>query len=96
MSAPTIRRAHVWITGRVQGVSFRYACERVARAAGVAGWVRNRIDGRVEAVFEGAPAAVEEVVEWCNQGPSAARVTHVERRDEEPVDEPAFHVAPTA
>ncbi len=90
------RRAHVFVTGRVQGVAFRTACERAARTAGVTGWVRNLVDGRVEAVFEGSAAAVEAMVTWCQEGPPAAHVTHVERCDEPPEREPGFRVAPTA
>ena len=71
-------RKHVWIAGRVQNVWFRDACRREAYARGVDGWVRNLADGRVEAVFEGAPAAVEALVAWCHDGPPRARVTRVD------------------
>ncbi|MFV9506833.1 MAG: acylphosphatase [Oscillochloridaceae bacterium umkhey_bin13] len=71
-------RAHVLIAGRVQGVSFRaYARDR-ARQAGVTGWVRNRDDGRVEAVFEGSRSAVQRMITWCYSGPIQATVDRVE------------------
>lgn len=73
-----MERAHVWVTGRVQGVWFRQSCAEVARAAGVCGWVRNLGDGRVEAVFEGAAAPVERMVAWCRVGPPRASVVDVE------------------
>ncbi len=91
----SVTRTRVWLTGRVQGVSFRYECARAARAAGVGGWVRNRLDGRVEAVFEGPPEAVAAMVEWCRRGPPAAYVTHVETRDEPPMGERELRVLPT-
>jgi len=77
-------RRRVWVSGRVQGVAFRAATRREARAAGVAGFARNLADGRVEAVFEGEPAAVATLVAWCREGPSHARVERVEVRDEPP------------
>jgi len=69
---------HVNVTGRVQGVWFRDSCRERARLEGVAGWVRNRADGAVEAEFEGPPAAVERMIEWCRTGPSRARVDAVD------------------
>ena len=77
-------RAHVVIDGLVQGVNFRARTRDQARAAGVEGWVRNRDDGRVEAVFEGPQAAVKRVVDWCYSGPSYARVDHVDVAWERP------------
>ena len=71
-------RAHVVVTGRVQGVWFRESCRREARARDVNGWVANRADGTVEAVFEGPEAAVGELVAWCRQGPPHAVVTGVD------------------
>jgi len=71
-------RAHVWITGRVQGVAFRAYTVDEAAVRGVAGWVRNTLDGRVEAVFEGEKAVVETMIAWCRKGPPAARVSSVE------------------
>ena len=75
-------RRRVAVSGLVQGVFFRDTCRREAAAAGVAGWVRNLTDGRVEAVFEGAPEAVDRMVAWCRRGPSGAVVEDVDVRDE--------------
>ena len=77
-------RAHVTVSGRVQGVNFRYHIRERARVAGVVGWVRNLDDGRVEAVFEGSPTAVRNVVSGCYRGPSHARVENVEVQWERP------------
>ncbi len=85
-------RRHLWISGRVQGVFFRDRCQAEARAAGVAGWVTNRPDGRVEAVLEGDPAAVAAVEDWCRHGPGGAVVTHVEAADEFPTGAAGFQV----
>jgi acylphosphatase len=71
-------RAHVYISGRVQGVFFRDSTRHLARQHGVAGWVRNLPDGRVEAVFEGEKDAVQRLVDWCHQGPPGARVDRVD------------------
>jgi acylphosphatase len=68
---------HVVISGRVQGVFFRSETQRVARRFGVTGWVRNRADGRVEAVFEGERRAVDAVLAWCDEGPHLAVVDAV-------------------
>ncbi|RJQ70733.1 MAG: acylphosphatase [Desulfobacteraceae bacterium] len=70
-------RAHVIISGRVQGVFFRMETRRTAERLGVAGWVRNLPDGTVEAVFEGSPEAVQKAVEWCRKGPARAEVRDV-------------------
>ena len=82
----------MWISGRVQGVWFRDSCRARARADGVKGWVRNLIDGRVEAVFEGTPDAVDRMVAWCHEGPPRAHVTDVESRPEAPVGEQGFEL----
>jgi acylphosphatase len=87
----TIRR-HVFVDGRVQGVWFRETCRRRAAEEGVAGWVRNRADGRVEAVFEGKPAAVNQMVAWCRSGPPRAVVVDVRVLDEAPTGESGFSV----
>ena len=71
-------RRTVVVRGRVQGVFFRSSTKKQARAVGVEGWIRNRPDGSVEAVFEGAPEAVEALVAWCRQGPRSARVDDVQ------------------
>jgi len=68
---------HLSITGRVQGVGFRFYFERTARQHGVRGWVRNRRDGSVEAVVEGDEAAVSAVIEWAQRGPRNATVDAV-------------------
>ena len=70
-------RAHVFVTGRVQGVLFRYVTRDEANMRGVKGWVRNLRDGRVEAVFEGEKGKVDELVEFCHYGPPAAKVSAV-------------------
>jgi acylphosphatase len=77
-------RRRVIVHGRVQGVGFRYAIARAAETRGVAGWVRNRADGTVEAVFEGEPAAVESLVRVTSEGPRGAEVTSVETEAEKP------------
>lgn len=68
---------HVFISGKVQGVGYRYSTVNEARRLGIKGWVRNRLDGRVEAVFEGERLRVEQLVEWCYQGPRSAAVKEV-------------------
>ncbi len=72
-----IKRAHVYISGRVQGVFFRAWVSENARRLGLKGWVRNRLDGRVEAVFEGSAETVGKMVELCHDGPAHARVDKV-------------------
>jgi acylphosphatase len=86
------RRAHVVVTGRVQGVFFRASCVREASARGLGGWVRNRRDGSLEAAFEGDPDAVAELVRWCRAGPPGASVDDVDVRDEMPIGERGFRV----
>jgi acylphosphatase len=76
----------------VQGVFFRDTARRRAESAGVAGWVRNTPDGAVEAVFEGDPAAVEQMVEFCRRGPSRAEVTGIEVVEEEPEGLSGFEI----
>jgi len=80
-----MERLTVCIRGRVQGVGFRYATLAQAQALGLAGWVRNRPDGSVEAAFYGPRVILEQALAWCREGPSAARVAEVEV-SWEPVD----------
>ena len=70
-------RAHVVIEGRVQGVLFRHHTRQTAVGLGLKGWVRNCMDGSVEAVFEGDREKVDQMIEWCHRGPSQAGVTRV-------------------
>lgn len=85
-------RAAVKIRGRVQGVFFRAETARKAQAVGLMGWVKNVRDGSVEAVLEGPRSLVEEVLEWCNEGPAGARVDSVEVTWEQPAGEKGFVV----
>jgi acylphosphatase len=80
------------VSGHVQGVWFRESCRREAEARGVAGWVANRSDGRVEAVFEGREPEVAEVVAWCRIGPPRADVTAVDVTQEQPEGLVGFRV----
>ncbi len=72
-----MKRVHVIISGRVQGVFFRAETQRAAIGLNLTGWVRNLSDGRVEAVFEGEDANVDKMLAWCQHGPPAARVQEV-------------------
>ena len=85
-------RRHVVVHGQVQGVYFRDSVRRLARELGVSGWIRNRPDGAVEAALEGAPDAVERIIEWSHQGPLGARVDQVEVYEEQPSGETGFRV----
>jgi acylphosphatase len=85
-------RKRVVARGRVQGVFFRDSTRREAESAGVAGWVSNRSDGAVEAVFEGDEAAVERMVEFVRRGPGHAEVDDVDVSEEEPEGLSGFHV----
>lgn len=84
------------ISGRVQGVGFRYWISAQAEALGVSGWVRNRRDGTVEAVVDGDPAAVEELLRACRRGPRMADVATIEETSAEPIAELGFRRLPTA
>lgn len=87
-----IIRQRVVVSGRVQNVWYRDSCRTEAQARGVAGWVRNRADGTVEAVFEGEPDAVQQMVDWCRIGPPRARVTAVDATTEPVEGESGFVV----
>jgi acylphosphatase len=88
----SVERRRVVVYGFVQGVGFRFATERAARSRGVAGWVRNRPDGAVEAVFEGEREDVEALVELCRQGPRGAEVERVDVAPESPEGLAGFRV----
>lgn len=83
----------VVVSGRVQGVFFRDSCRRLAGERGVAGWVRNRPDGTVEAWLEGEPRAVDDLVDWCRTGPPHALVTSISVEPVAPVGARGFEVA---
>jgi acylphosphatase len=84
-------RAHVWVSGAVQGVYFRAYAEDEAAFRDVAGWIRNAPDGRVEAVFEGPRPSVQAMIQWCHRGSPASRVAGVEVTWETPRGERGFH-----
>lgn len=90
--AGAVARRRVVVSGRVQGVWFRDSCREQAARRGVAGWVRNRPDGAVEAAFEGPPEAVDELVAWASEGPPRAVVTGVEVTEEPPEGERGFRI----
>jgi acylphosphatase len=85
-------RRRVVASGRVQGVFFRDATRTEAEDHGVAGWVRNRGDGTVEAVFEGDEEAVDALVSFCRAGPGSAHVERLDVEDEEPENLSGFEV----
>ena len=86
-------RVRAVVHGLVQGVRFRESCRRVADEHGVAGWVRNRADGSVEAVFEGEARPVSVVVSWCRIGPPRAEVTGIDDSVEPPEGVLGFRVS---
>ena len=88
-SEPIARRLR--IHGLVQGVGYRNALQAQAARLGLAGWVRNRLDGTVEALVAGPPAAVEAILEWARRGPPAARVSHVDWTPAEAPAKAGFH-----
>lgn len=85
-------RAHVFVSGRVQGVYYRANTRDRARSLGLDGWVQNLSDGRVEAVFEGPTDAVEEMTEWCHDGSPAANVEDVSVEYEESTGLDGFEI----
>ena len=78
MQDSDLQRAHVLVSGQVQGVFFRDSTRQKAEELGLAGWVRNMPDGQVEALFEGPAEKVEEIVRWCKEGPQRASVENVD------------------
>lgn len=91
-ASPNLIRAHVLVTGKVQGVGYRAATWDTATLLKLNGWVRNLRDGRVEAVFEGTPDQVEAMLRWCHQGPPAAVVDRVDVEYELPEGLKGFQV----
>lgn len=85
-------RAHVFISGNVQGVAYRANTEEAAKERGLDGWVRNLDDGRVEAVFEGDPEVVDDMLDWCETGSPAADVNDVSVEYEDHRSTDGFHV----
>jgi acylphosphatase len=85
-------RAHVYVSGKVQGVFYRATTRDTARDEDVDGWVKNLADGRVEAVFEGPESAVESMVEWCHEGSPQARVEDVAVEYEPPEGVEGFEI----
>lgn len=81
-----MRTVTITVTGRVQGVGFRYALRAEAQRLGTRGWVRNRRDGAVEAFVAGDPDAVEAVIAWAHDGPPSARVGDVDVLEENVAD----------
>lgn len=71
------KRARITVSGRVQGVGYRFHTQQMARSLKIAGWVRNLPDGRVEAVFEASPDALERAIQWCHHGSPASDVREV-------------------
>ncbi len=89
-------RKRVFVSGRVQGVFFRYSTQEKAMELGVKGWVRNRFDGRVEALLEGEEKDVDKLIEWMKKGPPGAKVTKLEVIEEPYKGEfDTFSIAPT-
>jgi acylphosphatase len=92
---PEAVRAHLFISGVVQGVSFRASTQGEARSLGVKGWVKNLADGRVEAVLQGPKEKVDALIRWCHRGPAAAKVEKVDVSWEKADDEfPDFDIKP--
>jgi acylphosphatase len=90
---PRRSRAHLFISGVVQGVSYRASTQEQANQRGVVGWVRNLQDGRVEAVLQGPKEKVDDLIRWCRRGPPAAKVEKVDVAWEKVADEfPRFDV----
>ena len=91
-----MKRVHLIISGRVQGVYYRMSAQQQAKAIGLNGWVRNRSDGTVEVVAQGLEDDVEAFLRWCHLGPTLAEVSGIERVDGVPVNIPeGFDVRPS-
>ncbi|WP_156093148.1 acylphosphatase [Planktothrix serta] len=91
-SESIIVRAHVFVSGQVQGVGYRYYTQKQATHRGIQGWVRNLADGRVEAVFEGNRNTVDGMIQWCYHGPKSAHPRDVIVHFEEPEGLQGFEI----
>jgi len=96
MHAPEVVRCHVWISGAVQGIGFRFFAERTARRLGLSGFARNLADGRVEAAAEGPKDAVDAYIGALRTGPAGARVDNVELDWETPSGHHGFRILGSA
>lgn len=94
----SLQTLHLSISGRVQGVSYRASMAEQARRLGVRGWVRNRHDGRVEALVQATPDVLETLLAWCRRGPPAARVDAVQAQpaSDDASLPPGFETRPSA
>ncbi len=95
MTRPPEKTVRVRVEGRVQGVAYRVWTRQEAEARGLDGWVRNRMDGTVEALFSGSPARVDDMVAACRRGPPAAHVTGLQATPDDHPAEPGFRLLPT-
>ncbi len=87
-----LTQVHVFISGRVQGVGYRFWSVRQAKQLGLNGWVKNLRDGRVEAIFLGKQEAVDQMIKLCHSGPNSAQVTHVFTQLEKPQKFTTFEI----
>ena len=78
MQNSDLQRAHVLVSGQVQGVFFRDSTRQKAEELGLSGWVKNVPEGQVEALFEGPSQSIREMVDWCKEGPQRASVENVD------------------
>lgn len=84
--------AHVFVSGIVQGVGYRFATLEQANQLGICGWVQNLPDGRVEAVFEGTQGGIEQMIRWCHKGPPGAVIKNVVVEYQEPQNLREFQI----
>lgn len=89
-------RIHLLIHGRVQGVGFRYSAQREAIRLNLVGWVRNRPEGQVETLAAGTKDAIDVFRQWCKEGPTGAKVSHVEELPPLTFSGPTFEILPTS
>ena len=82
-----MKRVHLIISGRVQGVFYRYSTKQKAEQLGIKGWVRNLSNGNVEALLEGDEKNINEMISWCKKGPEHSDVTNIELISEKPINE---------